>query len=172
MLIQLNNLWSIMHILAGSEASEAERWFDEAALVARQAKCFKAHCGTVIVKNGEIIGTGYNGPPLDQESNRTCGQILSQERKPLYDRTCCVHAEWRAVFDAAKRNHDKLTGSRLYFMRVDADGMPTRAGDPFCTVCSRLTMEAGISEFALWRPNGIAVWPADEYDRDSRAFFQ
>ena len=160
-----------MKVLLQDEAKEAEHWFDEAARVARQAKCLKAHCGSVIVKDGEIIGEGYNGPPLDDESSRTCTQEYTQTLKPLFDKTCCIHAEWRAVLDACRRNSDKIAGSRLYFMRVNKDGELTKAGDPYCTVCSRLTMEAGIAEFALWREQGMVVWLLAEYNQESYMFF-
>jgi hypothetical protein len=78
-----------------------------------------------------------------------------------------VHAEWRAVIDACKRGGINVEGSRLYFMRIDKDGNFTDAGDPFCTVCSRLTMESGVSEFALWNAQGADVYDLAEYDRKS-----
>jgi deoxycytidylate deaminase len=160
-----------MKFLSENETKDAEHWFNEAARVARQATCLKARCGSVIVKGDEIIGEGYNGPPLDDEASRTCPQEYTQSLKPLFDKTCCVHAEWCAVLDACKRNPSKIAGSRLYFMRVNETGELTKAGDPYCTVCSRLTMEAGVAEFALWQKDGMAVWPLDEYNRESYAFF-
>ncbi|GEM_PF-169974 len=161
----------LMKFLAENEVKDAENWFNEAARIARQAKCLKARCGSVIVSDGVIIGEGYNGPPLDDEASRTCSREYTQTLKPLFDKTCCIHAEWRAVLDASKRNPDKLAGSRLYFMRVNGDGELTKAGEPYCTVCSRFTMEAGVAEFALWQEQGMAVWPLKEYNTESYAFF-
>lgn len=43
-----------------------------------------------------------------------------------------------------------LKGSTLYFMRVTSDGEFTQAGAPYCTVCSRLALKSGITEFGLW----------------------
>jgi hypothetical protein len=87
--------------------------------------------------------------------------------KPKYDKTCCIHAEWRAVLDACKTNADKLAGSVLYFMRIDTEGNFTDAGEPFCTVCSRLTMESGVEEFALYNDGGADIYPLDEYNTKS-----
>jgi len=160
-----------MRYLEGSEAEAAEVFFKEAAKRAEKATCHKSHCGTVIVKDGEIIGEGYNSPALDNEENRTCDAEYTSTKKPKFDKTCCIHAEWRAILDACKRNADKIPGSRLYFMRIDDEGNLLKSGEPYCTVCSRLTMEAGIAEFSLWQEAGMAVWDAAEYDRVSYGYF-
>ena len=139
-------------------------WMKEAAKVAEQALCLNAKCGTVIVKDGEIIGNGYNAPPLGKEENRTCNKEFGSG-KPKFDRTCCMHAEWRAIMDALRRNPNKLNGSKLYFIRVDSQGNIKKSGQPYCTVCSRMALDAGISQFLLWQDEGIAEYSTDEYNR-------
>ena len=142
-------------------------FFEQAAEVAANATCLRAKCGSVIVKNSVVIGKGFNAPPLDDESQRLCSVDMDTTARPKYDKTCCIHAEWRAVLDACKTNADKLAGSVLYFMRIDDTGEFTDAGDPFCTTCSRLTMEAGIAEFALYNDKGADIYPLDEYNQKS-----
>jgi len=154
-----------MKYLDGREQEEAERWMFAAAEEAKKALCLKAKCGTVIIKNGEVIGRGYNAPPLDREEQRTCLDAYPFPGKENFDRTCCMHAEWRAIIDALRRNRDALAGSKLYFARVDANGNPLRSGKPYCTVCSRLALDTGIAEFLLWHEQGIASYPTDEYNR-------
>jgi hypothetical protein len=56
-------------------------------------------------------------------------------------------------------------------MRIDEAGNFTDAGDPFCTVCSRLTMEAGVGEFALYNNGGADVYPLCEYNAKSYAAY-
>lgn len=136
---------------------------NEAAKVASKALCLKAKCGTIIVSNSEIIGEGYNAPPLDKEENRTCEKEFGSG-KPKYDRTCCVHAEWRAIMDALKRNPDKIKGSKLYFARVSERGEIKRSGKPYCTVCSRLALDTEIAHFLLWHDEGICEYPTNEYN--------
>jgi deoxycytidylate deaminase len=153
-----------MEILAGLGEQEAASWMKEAAEVAKSARCNRAKCGSVIVSNGEIIGRGYNAPPLDQESHRMCEADRSAG-KEKYDRTCCVHAEWRAIMDALRRNPDRLAGSKLYFMRIDEAGQMKKSGQPYCTVCSRLALDTGVGSFLLWHEEGIGEYPTDEYNR-------
>ena len=136
----------------------------QAAEVAKFALCLRAKCGTVIVNNDEIIAFGYNAPPLDKKEDRICLQEFGPG-KPKYDKTCCMHAEWRAIMDALKRNPEKIKGSRLYFTRVDEQGNIKKSGKPLCTVCSRLALDSGISEFLLWHDEGICAYPTDEYNR-------
>lgn len=153
-----------MEFLAGQQEKEAIQWMNQAAAVAEKALCHKAKCGTVIVKDGEIIGQGYNAPPLDKEEHRTCDTEFGPG-KPKYDQTCCMHAEWRAIMDALRNNPEKIAGSKLYFTRVDDKGAIKKSGQPYCTVCSRLALDAGISAFVLWHKEGICEYPTDEYDK-------
>jgi deoxycytidylate deaminase len=160
-----------MQRVIGAELEAVRPFFEAAADAANQATCNNGHCGTVIVKDGVIIGQGYNGPALDDEANRTCNKQYDLSVKPKFDKTCCTHAEWRAILDACKHNADKVGGSVLYFMRVDGDGNFTDAGEPYCTTCSRLTLESGVGKFALWNAEGADLYDAAEYNQKSYEFF-
>lgn len=160
-----------MKRVTGKELAAVKPFFELAATQARQATCLRASCGSVIVKDGRVLGQGYNGPAGGRESNRTCQAQLELSRKPKYDKTCCIHAEWRAILDACKRSGPDVAGSRLYFMRIDVKGEFTDAGEPYCTVCSRLSLESGVAEFALWNNDGADIYPSAEYDQKSYAFY-
>lgn len=153
-----------MEYLKEQQEKEAIRWMNEAAKVAKKALCFRAKCGTVIVKNGEIIGEGYNAPPLDKEENRTCDKKFNFG-KLKYDRTCCMHAEWRAIINALKINPEKIEGSKLYFIRIDENEKIKKSGKPYCTVCSRMALDTGIEKFVLWHEDGICEYSTNEYDK-------
>ena len=160
-----------MKRVIGDELELIHPYFVEAGRVAQSATCINGNCGTIIVKDSEIIGQGYNGPAFNDEANRTCDRQWDLSVKPRFDKTCCTHAEWRAIIDACKRNPDKITGSTLYFMRVDHVGRFTDAGDPYCTTCSRLTLESGIAKFVLWNNEGADLYDSAEYNRKSYEYF-
>lgn len=153
-----------MEYLKDQKEKEAMQWMNKAAEVAKRALCFKAKCGTVVVKDNEIIGQGYNAPPLDREENRMCNKE-SGSGKLKYDKTCCMHAEWRAIVDALQRNPEKIKGSQLYFIRVGENGEVKKSGKPYCTVCSRMALDVGINKFLLWHEDGIYEYPTDQYNR-------
>ncbi len=149
-----------------------EDYFEEARKEALDALCYRARCGAVIVKNGKIIGRGSNGPPLSDESQRMC--LIDDFRvdiKPKSDKTCCVHAEWNAILDALSTHTDEIAGSILYFMRVDETGAVTEAGQPYCTVCSRLALQGGVAIFGLWN-DGPEMIDARRYNTRSYDFYK
>jgi deoxycytidylate deaminase len=146
-----------------------ENYFKEASLEAKKSLCPKAKCGSIIVLEDIIIGKGYNSPPNNDITKRKCGVNLIKSLKPRSDRTCCVHAEWRAIIDAIKKKNN-IQGSTLYFTRVDNKGKIIKSGQPYCTVCSRLALDNGIKYFALWHDSGIKVYDTDEYNELSYQF--
>lgn len=150
---------------------KSKEYFAAAAGEAAAATCHRAKCGAVVVaEDGEIIGRGYNAPPLGDEAQRMCDRTWDLDSKPKYDKTCCVHAEWNAILDACKQAGSKIKGATLYFMRLDAAGNFTDAGEPFCTVCSRLALASGVSYFALWN-DGPDVRPTAQYNQQSYAYY-
>ncbi|HWT40309.1 MAG TPA: deaminase [Dongiaceae bacterium] len=152
--------------------TDHEDFFKQAQQVAQRATCNRARCGAVIVsKDGRIIGRGYNAPPLGDESQRMCDVELDKSIKQNNDKTCCVHAEWNAIIDALKNDAERVQGSILYFMRVNDAGEFTEAGQPYCTVCSRLALESGVAIFGLWN-NGPEMIPAGEYNTRSYDYFR
>jgi deoxycytidylate deaminase len=145
-------------------------FFEEAGKVATQALCLRDKCGAVIVKNNSIIGAGYNAPPCDDVRFRKCELDLRVSKKPKSDRTCCLHAEWRAILDAVKKAGD-IAGSTLYFVRVNTDGVIKESdGVPYCTVCSRLALDVGVTSFCLWTKDGAKCYGTDVYNDISYQF--
>ena len=153
-----------MEYLINNEAEKAIRHFQGAAKVALQSTCHRSRCGSVIIKKGELIGSGFNSPPLQKEEQRKCSNSKDLYHLKVTDKTCCVHAEQRAIIDALKNNSVKLAGSQLYFIRLDEQGTITKAGQPYCTICSKLALEVGIKEFVLWHDQGICSYGTEEYN--------
>lgn len=153
-----------MHFLSGNEEKEAKDYLNAAAQIAESATCKRHKCGSVIVSNGIIIGTGMNSPPANKESQRRCSYQKDSYDKRVTDKTCCMHAEQRAVFDSLKNNPGKINGSRLYFIRLDEDGGMAKSGEPYCTICSKTALDCGIKEFILWHEAGICAYDTGEYN--------
>lgn len=150
-----------------------EHFFSLAAECAKKATCERDLCGAVVVKNGIVIGEGWNSPAGSREDQRMCMvEMYDWMKKKKADKTCCMHAEWRAIMDALKNHSDEITGSMLYFTRVDAEGNILKSGEPYCTVCSRLALDSGVAQFVLWRESGIRAFATDEYNQISYASHQ
>jgi len=157
-----------MIILSGEEAKKAFKYIDDAATAAAYACCFRSKCGSVIVKDDQVIGKGYNSPPLDTKLEYCLKDSLPANFKS--DKTCCMHAEQRAIIDALQHHPEKLPGSRLYFIRLDEQGNKKKSGEPYCTICSKFTLDNGVAEFVLYKEEGICVYDTVEYNELSFRF--
>lgn len=131
---------------------------------AKKATCQRDKCGSVIVKDAKIIGKGYNSPPSEQEDQRRCSQDKILLHKKVTDKTCCVHAEQRAIFDALINYSDKIKGSTLYFVRLNNEGVISFAGKPYCTICSKMALDCGIKYFVLYHKEGLKKYETGEYN--------
>ncbi len=153
-----------MRILSGNEEKKAIEYLLKAAEVAQNAKCERSKCGSLIVWMNKIIGSGVNSPPGEIEEQRRCSYSKDSYDKKVTDKTCCVHAEQRAMMDALRKNPNELFGSRLYFIRLDSDGAPSKSREPYCTICSKMALDVGIAEFVLWQDKGVCVYNTEEYN--------
>lgn len=153
-----------MKLLTWQNHTQAEFFIQQAAEIAQKATCERSKCGCVIVKEGKIIGKGFNSPAQNLESQRRCHCDKEQYHKKVTDKTCCIHAEQRAILDALKSASDQLPGSDLYFIRLDQKGEITKAGEPYCTICSKMALEVGIKSFHLWHSKGIIAYDTEEYN--------
>jgi len=156
-----------MRYLIGEEAREAEKYILEAAEEAKKSTCKKSQRGAVIVKNGEIIGKGYN----KVTNEKYCNPCIREDIKDNSRAELCSasHAEQIAILDAFKKGKDP-EGSRMYHIKVK-DGKIRPSGDVSCTVCSRLVLETGISEFVLLHEKGLAVYDSKEFNEKSFEYF-
>ncbi|MGM0482691.1 MAG: hypothetical protein ACQEP6_02395 [Patescibacteria group bacterium] len=159
-----------MRYLFGDEEKRALEYIAKATEVAKDSSCERSKCGSVIVKSEKVIGRGFNSPTKDIEEQRRCSYSKSSYHQKVTDKTCCVHAEQRAIMDALRKNPGKLFGSRLYFIRLDESGKPARAGEPYCTICSKMALDVGIAEFVLWHNDGVCVYDMGEYNTLSFQF--
>lgn len=153
-----------MKYLKGKEEKKAIKYLKAAGEVARKSTCQRAKCGTVIVANDTMIGSGFNSPVANLESQRRCLHNKDSYHKKVTNKTCCVHAEQRAIMDALKYYPTKLAGSTLYFMRLDDKNNLTKAGKPYCTICSNMALDVGIKYFVLWHEDGVCIYNTKEYN--------
>ena len=154
-----------MRYLSGTEEENAVHYLLMAASVALDSKCLRSKCGSLIVQDGEVIGKGFNSPPQNRTLEFCLKDFLPKDFPS--DKTCCIHAEQRAVANALVLNAEKLAGSTLYFVRLDETGRIAKAGKPYCTICSKLALDAEIDYWVLWHEKGLCIYDAYEYNEIS-----
>lgn len=137
--------------------------------IAKLSTCKRSKCGSVIVVDDSfIIGHGYNSMPCN-----VTGECFKDTLAPTFksDKTCCVHAEQRAIMDALKGKwNNRLKGSTLFFIRLDHEDRPMRSGQPYCSICSKMALDVGIENFVLWHEQGWCSYNTKEYNEATFQF--
>lgn len=118
-----------------------------AKAVSERGTCLRRNYGAIIVKNDEIISTGYTGAPREEENCCDTGQCERQRLKiaqgERYELCKSVHAEMNAIISASRKD---MIGSTLYLYGYDKE-TNTEIDDPKpCTICRRLIVNAGIAK--------------------------
>jgi deoxycytidylate deaminase len=159
-----------MRVLEGDEERLGEEHMQRAIVQARNATCARRHCGAVVVKDGVVLGEGFNSPAGGDRSVVRCQYDKTQYHPKVTDKTCCMHAEVRAMLMALRQYPEKVPGATLFFVSVDALGEKQFSRNPYCTVCSKLALDVGLKEFVLWHRSGITAYNTAEYNELSYAY--
>lgn len=118
--------------------------------VAARSTCIRRQYGAVIVREDEIISTGYNGAPRGEANCCDTGECWREAHNiphgQQYEKCVAVHAEMNAIISAARRD---MIGGTLYLVGFDGD-TPIRA-EP-CEICRRLIKNAGIGAVVVRDP--------------------
>ena len=104
-----------------SRTSKENYYLDIADSVLERSTCLRRKYGAIIVRNDEIISTGYNGAPRGRKNCSDLGictretlHIPSGER---YELCRSVHAEANAIISASRRD---MIGATIYLVGRDA----------------------------------------------------
>lgn len=114
-----------------------------AEVVAKRSTCIRRQYGAVLVKNDEIIATGYNGSPRGHTNCCDSGICWREENNvphgEQYEKCCAVHAEQNCLISASRKD---TIGSTLYLFGIE-DGHPINQAKP-CDICYKMLVNAGI----------------------------
>lgn len=141
-----------------SRPSKENYYLDIALTVSKRSTCLKRHYGCVIVKNDEIIATGYNGSPRGLGNccnihNENCPRADESHNSGDYSNCPAVHAEQNAMLSASRK---EMLGAIMYLAGEeyvpddekasawDDDWQEIKDCTP-CPICARMIMNAGIS---------------------------
>ena len=122
-------------------------YLDIAETVLERSTCARKHYGAIIVRNDEIIATGYNGAPRGRINCTDLGYCLRQKlgipSGQRYELCRSVHAEANAIISAARRD---ILGGTLYLAGRDAKTGELLHDATCCSMCRRLVINAGIAK--------------------------
>lgn len=120
-------------------------YLDLAEVVSKRGTCLRRNYGAVIVKNDEVISTGYVGAPRGRKNCSDLGVCVRQKlmipRGERYELCRSVHAEANAIISAPR---DKMLGSQLYLVGKEVGSGAYIANSSSCSMCKRMVINAGI----------------------------
>lgn len=140
------------------KVTKDEYYLEIAKTVAMKSTCLRRKYGAIIVKNDEIISTGYNGSPRNTINCDKMGcmrEVFGAGKGDAYNLCLSVHAEQNAIISAARRD---MIGATLYIVGIDATTQLTANPDP-CLLCHRIICNAGIVRVVGAAPNQDRVEP-------------
>lgn len=136
-----------------SRMSKDEYYLNIAKAVAQRSTCLKRRYGCVIVKDDEIISTGYNGSPRGFTNccdTNKCDRMDKPHNSGDYSDCCSVHAEQNAMLSAARKD---MIGATMYLAGEERkwseinqsyfDWVEIERAEP-CPICARMILNCGL----------------------------
>src|SRR5574344_1746407 len=118
-------------------------YLDIAETVLERGTCLRRKFGAVIVKNDEIISTGYAGAPRGRLNCNELGYCAREKLKiprgERYEMCRSVHAEQNAIISAARKD---MIGSTLYLVGLNYNDKTYVENANPCALCKRMIINA------------------------------
>ena len=138
-----------------------EYYLGIALAVAKKSACLKKQYGAVIVKNDEIVSTGYNGNCRGEPHCIKCSKPDCNKDEAEYSTCKTDHAEMHEIISASR---NEMLGATLYLAGyITSTGEENLNVEP-CEICLRLIKNAGIDRVVT--NNGVL------YIRDSNGILR
>lgn len=135
-----------------------ENWMEVAEVVSQRSTCIRRKHGAVIVKNKEIVSTGYNGAPRDWKHCNEVGCQREELEVPSgqrYELCRGVHAEMNAIIQGEKH---MMKNATIYI-----------TAHP-CRICEKLIVNAQISEIKYKKDGKIKTIDVDKLEQKENLY--
>ena len=144
-------------------------YLDISETVLERGTCLRRNYGSIIVKNDEIISTGYTGAPRGRKNcidlNLCIREKLNVPRGKQYELCRSVHSEANAIISASRRD---MIGATLYLVGKDAKTGEYVENANSCSMCKRLIINSGIKNIVIrdtkdkFREINVEEWIEDD----------
>ena len=156
-----------------NRTSKQNYYLDIADSVLERSTCLRRKYGAIIVRNDEIISTGYNGAP---RGRRNCSDIGECTREKLripsgerYELCRSVHAEANAIISASRRD---MIGATKYLDGREARTNELLSDAMSCSMCKRQIINAGIDKIVIRiSPTEYKTIPVSDWIENDESIF-
>lgn len=130
--------------------SKENYYLDLAEVVSERCTCLRRHYGAIIVKNDEVISTGYVGAPRGRKNCSDTGECIREKMKiprgERYELCRSVHAEANAIISASRRD---MLGAELYLVGTEVGSGEYVKNSSSCSMCKRMIINSGIERVII-----------------------
>lgn len=149
--------------------SKDEYYLGIAREVSRRSTCFRRSIGALIVRDDQIISTGYVGAPRKTRDSLEHGFCLRDRLKiphgQRYELCRSVHAEQNAIINAARAGVSLLGGDMFIYGRDPRTGQEIDAFP--CFICKKMIINAGLSRVVCSTASGgLQVFLVEDWIRE------
>ena len=127
--------------------SKINYYLDIAETVLQRGTCLRRNYGAIIVKNDEIISTGYVGAPRGRKNCCDLGYCVREKlnipRGERYEMCRSVHAEANAIISASRRD---MIDAEIFIVGIDAETGKIVENSSSCAMCKRQIINSGIKK--------------------------
>jgi len=137
--------------------------------VAERATCFRMKFGALIVKDDQIIATGYVGAPRKTKDCFERGNCLREEKNiphgQRYELCRSVHAEQNAIINAARAGVPLLGGDMFIYAE---DKKENKAADAIpCFICKKMLINAGLKRVVCsFKEGDMKIFNVEDWVKD------
>lgn len=125
-------------------------YLDICETILERGTCIRRNFAAIIVKNDEIISTGYSGAPRGRVNCTDLGVCKREELKvprgTRYELCRSVHAEQNAVISARRQD---MIGATLYLVGKEVSTGDFVENASPCSLCKRFIINSGISRVII-----------------------
>jgi len=142
--------------MTSKRISKDEYYLGIAREVARRSTCFRRSLGAIIVRDDQIISTGYVGAPRKTRDSLEHGFCLRDKlgipHGQRYELCRSVHAEQNAIINAARAGVSLLGGDMYIFGTASDTGAAINAFP--CFICKKIIINAGLNRIVCSTADG------------------
>lgn len=148
-----------------SRSTKDDYYLAIARQIGQRSACYRNRMGSVIVKEDQIIATGYIGAPRktkDCFERQNCLRTeLGMPHGQRYEICRSVHSEQNAIINAARGAASTL-GGKIYIWGEDSETGKIIEAFP-CFICKRMIINAGIESAIVMTKKGINIFKVEDW---------
>ena len=157
--------------MKSSKLSKNEYYMNIAREVSRKSTCFRRVIGAIIIRDDQIISTGYAGAPRKTKDSIEHGFCLRDKLNiphgQRYELCRSVHAEQNAIINAARAGVSLLGGDMYLYGSIPGKDGPIDALP--CFICKKMIINAGLGRvICSTKEGGLVIFRVNDWADDWR----